>query len=157
MIDGLWRLALRVAHRLLRGWWWLRRPEAFGAYVAVWCDDRLLVIRNSYKPGVTLPCGALDRNEAPREGASRELREEVGIDLPAATLREAGLVILEHLHRLDHGHFFEVTLAAEPAVEIDRREVVWAAFVAEQELAALPLVPHLREYLRRRSERPLTQ
>ena len=53
-VDGAWRAAYIVAYRLLRVWWFFRRPLIRGAFVAVWPDNALLVIRNSYRPEETL-------------------------------------------------------------------------------------------------------
>ncbi len=47
----------------------------------------------------------------------------------------------------DHAHFFELHLENEPRVHVDNREVVWAEFVPETELAGRPLIPHVRSYL----------
>ena len=147
MADSLWRIALRGAYVLLRAWWWLRRPTVRGAYVAVWCGDRLLLVRNSYRSGETVPCGAVKRAERPAQAAVRELFEEVGIDVPEAVLRFAREVVVEFENKADHAHFFELRVTPEPAVRIDRREVVWAGFVPRSKLRERPLLPHLRGYL----------
>jgi len=146
-MDWLWRIGLSVAHRVLRVWWFVARPDAHGAYVALWHGERVLVIRNSYKPGVTLPCGSIGRRETPLECALRELREEVGIELAPEQLREAGRYRVTAYHRLDHAVVFEAEVAEPPQVAIDRREVVWAGFCDAGELERLPLVPHVVAYL----------
>ena len=79
MLDAAIRTAYRLGYPVFRLWWFVRRPRVRGAYVAVWHDGRLLLIRNSYKTGETVPCGGLRRGESPRAGARRELEEEVGI------------------------------------------------------------------------------
>ena len=56
MTNALVRLVLRAAYRLARAWWFVRRPEAHGAFVAVWHADRLLLVRNSYRGGECVPC-----------------------------------------------------------------------------------------------------
>ena len=76
------RLALRTIYRL--GYrvmplvWRLTRPNVEGAMVAVRCKDRILFVRNSYRPEWTLPGGGVEPHEAPIEAAVRELREEIG-------------------------------------------------------------------------------
>ena len=147
LIDLLFRLAYRLAHRLLRLWWWLRRPVALGAAVALWDGDRLLVVRTSYHDLVDLPGGGLDRGEAPRAGAVRELREETGIQAPAAELDEAGDYAFEDLHRRITAWVFAWRPALAPAPVIDRREIVWAGYLDRAELARAPLSPLLRLYL----------
>jgi 8-oxo-dGTP pyrophosphatase MutT (NUDIX family) len=146
-MDPLFRLAYRLAHRLLRLWWRLRRPVALGAAVALWDGDRLLVVRASYHDQVDLPGGGLDRGEAPRAGAVRELREETGIRAPAAELAEAGDYAFEDLHRRITAWVFAWRPAPAPVPVIDRREIVWAGYLNRAELARAPLSPLLRLYL----------
>jgi 8-oxo-dGTP diphosphatase len=150
MSDALWRIALRCAYRLLRVWWWLFRPEVHGAYVAVWRDDQLLLIRNSYRRGETVPCGAIGRRESVRAAAASELAEEVGIVVGEDELSFACEVTVAFESKTDHAHFFELRVGGEVPVRIDRREVSWAEFVPAAELADRPLVPHLRAYLDQR-------
>lgn len=152
MLDLLWRTGLRIAIRLLRLVWFFQRPDANGAYVAVWCDGRLLIIRNSYRNGETVPCGAIDRGETPVQAAVRELAEEAGITAATADLHFACEVTVDFDFKVDHAHFFELHLEAEPVVKIDNREVVWAQFIPEGELRERPLLPHVRSYLAARQE-----
>ena len=145
--DRLWRVCLTVAYPVLRLWWWVRRPVAHGGYVAVWCRGRLLLVRNSYRAGETVPSGSLQRGESEREAACRELAEEVGIVTRPERLRPAGEIVVRFESKEDHAHFFELELDREPAVRIDRREVVWAAFYSRNQLWTRPLMPHVRAYL----------
>jgi 8-oxo-dGTP pyrophosphatase MutT (NUDIX family) len=146
-IDPLFRLGYRSAHRLLRLWWRLRRPVALGAAVAVWDGERLLVIRTSYHDQVDLPGGGLDRGEAPKEGAVRELREETGIEAPAGELAEAGPYAFEDLHRRITAWVFAWRPVLAPVPVIDRREIVWAGYLDRAALDRAPLSPLLRLYL----------
>ncbi len=154
MIDRMWRAGLFVAYRAARAWWFVRRPSVRSAYVAVWWDGRLLVIRNSYKRGETVPCGGLRRGESPRSGARRELEEEVGIAVAESALVPALDWVMEHESTRDHVHFFEVHLADRPAVQVDRREVVWGEFFGLEELASRPLNRPVRHYLSARDDEP---
>jgi 8-oxo-dGTP pyrophosphatase MutT (NUDIX family) len=160
MLDRVVRAALIVAHRILRVWWFVRRPPIEGAAVVVRRRSTApgaagewewLLVANSYKSGWTLPGGGIRSGEPPRSCARRELREEVGIDIPEARLEERGQLLLEYYGRPDNVHFFELTLGDDetPDVRIDRREVIEARFVKLPEMQALELVPHLAEYLRR--------
>lgn len=147
ILDRVWRAAFWVAYRLARAWWFVRRPSVRGAYVALWCGDELLLIRNSYKRGETVPCGGIGRRESPRAAARRELREEVGIVLDESDLLPVFESLVEFDFTHDHCFFFEATLPNRPLFSIDRREVIWADFVRADELAGRPLVPHVQRYL----------
>lgn len=151
-IDALWRSSLRVAYRALRVWWAIRRPAAHGAFVAVWWEDRLLLVRNSYRPGESVPAGRIRRGEPPVEGAARELLEEVGIAAGPAELAGAGVHVVEFEDKTDHAHFFELRVDARVEPRIDRREVVHAEWVRESALPQRPLLPHTRAYLESRSQ-----
>lgn len=128
-------------------WWMLRRPTLHGAYVALWCQGRLLLIRNSYKRGETLPCGGLHRGESHRAAARRELAEEVGIEVPEDALRFAEEILFQGRYASDRAQFFELEFETEPEIQIDHREVVWAGFCPSEELEQRPLVGSVRIYV----------
>lgn len=153
LLDLGFRLAFRGAYRLLSVYWYVRRPATHGVNVAVWCDGSLLVLRNSYRPGISLPGGGVGRRESRREAAARELREEVGVLCPAELLRPALSARSNHEHKDDVVHIFELSLAQRPHITIDRREVVWASFLPLDEVRALAGCPQLRAYLDQLSAR----
>lgn len=148
------RTLLRAGHPLARLWWRLTRPSASGAYVVV-CRHRdtpreaWLFVRNSYKPGLTLPGGGIDRGESPHAAGLRETREEVGVALAGDRLRATGDFVIEHLHRLDHVHFFEFELGDDETLvpRPDGREVVWADFIELRGLDSEAVVAPVRRYL----------
>ena len=146
-IDFCWRAVLVVAYRGLRAYWFVVRPETQGVYVAVWVRGNLLVIRNSYRSGISLPGGAVDRGEGVAGAAARELSEEVGIEVEVATLRFAKTYVVNHEYHHDHVSFFEIEMEQEPVVSIDRREVVWAGFRGAEDVKCDEIVTPLRLYL----------
>jgi len=152
MLDSLVRAVLWLGYRVLRISWLFHRPQLVGSCVAVWHRKRLLLIRNSYKSGETLPGGGIHRGESPREAARRELAEEVGLEVPPEQLEFA--VEIDYVGRKadDHVHFFELHLASEPTLSIDRREVIWAGFCPSTQLAERPLIGCIRAYIEQREE-----
>lgn len=146
-IDALWRAALRVAYRLQLAWWFVRRPAIVGAYVAVWHEDRLLVIRNSYRQRFSLPAGGLKRRETPRGAAARELREEAGIDVAEERFAYHGEIVHVSSYAEDHAHVFELRCDTPPAFQVDGREVVWAGFLTPAEALERGVVGVVRRYL----------
>jgi 8-oxo-dGTP pyrophosphatase MutT (NUDIX family) len=149
MRDLAWRIAMRVAYRLRLAWWFVRRPEIHGSYIAIWHGERVLVIRNSYRRLLSFPAGGRWRGESLLEAAARELREEVGIRAELAQLAYCGEFVHRTSYAEDHGHVFELFCDAAPEVRIDRREVTWADFLAPDDALARGVVGVVRLYLER--------
>jgi 8-oxo-dGTP pyrophosphatase MutT (NUDIX family) len=151
MINALIRAVYRVAHRGLRLLWFIRRPETTGALVAVWHRGRVLLVKNSYRRQLTLPGGYVRAREDRRTAAARELREEVGIRVQPKRLVHAyhGTHFFEY--RKDTLDIYELEIDEAPRVQVDDREVVRAEFHTPEEALDLSIVPHLEEYLSRRS------
>jgi 8-oxo-dGTP diphosphatase len=148
LADSALRIAYRIAFRLLRLWWYLRRPDQHGAMVAVWSGGRVLVLRLSYRRTLELPGGSIARRESAAAAACRELGEETGLLARPGDLRHGREIVLWRDYRRDHVTVFEFVVAdPPPALVIDRREVVAAEFMApEAALRAAPS-PFLRAYL----------
>lgn len=151
LVDRGWHVGLRVAYWALLVYWRVLRPRTFGVYVAVWNRGRLLLVQHSYKTGWATPAGRRRRRESPEAAARRELREEVGIDAADGALRPALQMISRTHGNEDHLDFFELELPGEPALALDGREVIRAAFATPAEALALDLLPPVREYLARRA------
>ena len=49
-------------------------------------DDRILLVQPTYKPTWELPGGAVEAGESPAACAAREVKEELGVDLPIGRL-----------------------------------------------------------------------
>ncbi len=148
---------MRAGYRCLywsaRLFWFVTRPQTSGGVVAVWSGGRVLLMRSSYRPYYGFPGGFLRRGEAPVNGAARELREELGLTIPAAQLRQAWHGVMTFEHRQDTITIFEASLDAAPDVTPNRREVAWAGWKSPAEALEMNLLPHVRDYLLRTSSR----
>ena len=121
MIDAMFRLAYRSAYQLMRVYWAVRRPLTHGSLVAIWVNERILLVRNSYVRYFSLPGGYVKSGESGKDAAIRELREEIGL--------------------------YQLNLDNEPRIEVDHREVVAAAFYSPSEALGLQLFAPLRQHI----------
>ncbi len=150
MLDASIRLGYRAAHRVRRAYWFVRRPRTHGALVAIWFEGKVLLVRSSYRAQRSLPGGYVRRNEHPRDAAARELREELGIRVPAGSLEHAYGGVHPFENRDDHVDIFELQMDTSPSIRVDGREVVWAGLCTVREALAMDLVPHVVDYLKDR-------
>lgn len=150
VVDLGFRTAYRVAHRMLRAYWRVRRPSTHGALVAVWHQGRLLLVKNSYRRHYTLPGGYVRPHETAAAAAQRELLEEVRLRVPLERLREVYSRTHPFENRQDKVTIVEVEVDEPPRFDVDNREVVWAGFESPEQVLRRPIVPHLAEYLRER-------
>jgi 8-oxo-dGTP pyrophosphatase MutT (NUDIX family) len=147
--DAFWRLVLRLVYRPRRRLWRWFGLERGGVCVAVRSGDAVLLVRHSYRPRLDFPGGGLDRGEAPEACARRELREELGLEVPPA-----GLIPLGRLRPAEgdprvRNHLFEWRVDRIPEVRIDRRELIWAGAVRPAAVPKADRALAVRWYLRR--------
>jgi len=112
-------------------------------------DDRVLLLRTT-EGGWSLPAGAIDPGESPREAVVRETREESGLEVrPVALLDVLGGRGFRHMYR--NGDEVEGTICVfrcevvGGTLHCDGSETTEAAWVtADEAMARLPL-PFPRE------------
>lgn len=153
LADRLFQTGYFLAYRVLRAWWFLRRPKHRGAVVALWHHGLLLVVRSSYRPRWDLPGGGVGPGEDAKTAALRELQEELGLTLPpdALTLAQAEEMFFDYRH--DHVSVFEAVLPERPAIRVDNREIVAAAFRAPAAVIASGVSDYLARYIEHHGER----
>jgi len=79
-MNSLLRLLLGALHRLLKAFWFVRRPRTFGAHaLALTRAGNVVLVKLRYAPGWRLPGGGRGADEDPRDAVLRELREEIGL------------------------------------------------------------------------------
>ena len=147
MVQSTLRVAYRCAHLALRSYWFVRRPATSGALAALWHDGRILLVKNSYRRQYSLPGGYVRPGEDPRDAASREVREEIRVDVAPHTFELAYHGTKPFEYRKDTLDIYEAQLDAPPAHRIDNVEVVWAGLKTPGEARAMDIVPHLSDYL----------
>ena len=146
-MDALYRWFYRAAYIGMRTFWFVFRPQTRGVNVALWHAGELLLVRNSYRPGYTLPGGYIRFRETAREAAVREVREELQLSIGGSELLAWGWIDIRQEFKRDRVMIFEMHCAARPVVRIDNREVVAACFVRPDEVQrrrpAAPLAAYL--------------
>jgi 8-oxo-dGTP pyrophosphatase MutT (NUDIX family) len=118
----------------------------------IWCKEKVLLVRTSYRSVWTAPGGSIEGSEFPVDAAVREVSEELGLQLSGDVLHLA--LISEHYwdNRHDRVHLFETQLSELPAIELDNREIVGARFVTLAEALSFDLPPYLRDYFRLKAD-----
>lgn len=152
-IDALFRLFYRVAYQGARVYWRLTMRPNRGALVMIWCDQKLLIIKNSYVGYYSLPGGNVKTGEDPRAAAVRELREEIGLRISPDRLTMLLDVTNQWEGRPDHVSIFLLEVDVAPTISVDNREVVLAEWVTKQEALARRLFPPLRQAITRHEPR----
>jgi len=147
LVDAGWRTVYWLGYRLLRVWWFVRRPSSYGAMVAVWCEGHLLILRQSYRAELGFPGGSIAAGEPMVLTACRELHEELGLRVTPEALSHLREVVLSWEHRRDHVSLFELRLQHPPTLSLDNREIIAADFLPPRAVLALPISPIVRAYL----------
>lgn len=147
LLDKIIRITYRVAYLGHLAVNFFYRPKTRGAYVALWLEGKILLIRNSYKSVYTLPCGGIERGETPVEAAHRELLEEVGLDVPIKNFQPVCQLVNHTEFKHDHIFMFEIQLKTPPRLKVDGREVVWLGFRDLKSALTMPVFPPVQDYL----------
>jgi ADP-ribose pyrophosphatase YjhB (NUDIX family) len=125
----LHRALMPLAHRLRHAWRrWRGTPIAGVSVVITNLGGDVLLLKHSYGPDVwALPGGGLKPGEDPLLAARREVREELGIELPAI---ELFATMEEVISRSPHTAYLFAAICDQP----DRREIIEARFFPSHSL-----------------------
>ncbi|MEU3168279.1 NUDIX hydrolase [Streptosporangium sp. NPDC006930] len=68
--------------------WYATLPTVFVSACMLITDaeDRVLLVKPNYRPGWNFPGGVVEEGEAPHDGATREVAEELGVSVKAGDL-----------------------------------------------------------------------
>jgi 8-oxo-dGTP pyrophosphatase MutT (NUDIX family) len=136
------RLAYRSAYVVLRGYWFVRRPQVAGVKCVLTDRDRVLLVQHTYGDrGWDLPGGSLKRGEMPIEAARREMGEELGVMIDEWL--PLGRVLANMHHRHDTMYCFRAELR-DSHITVDRGELAAVRWFPQR---GLP--PDLAEHARR--------
>jgi 8-oxo-dGTP pyrophosphatase MutT (NUDIX family) len=147
LVDLSFQSAYRLAYRMMRVYWALRRPSTHGALVTLWNRGELLLVQNSYVSYRSLPGGYVAKNETGPQAAVRELREEIGISASTDQLSKVFDEVKDWEGKRDHVEIFALELDERPTIQIDYREVVSAGWFSPERALELDLFPPIRRVL----------
>jgi ADP-ribose pyrophosphatase YjhB (NUDIX family) len=127
------RLGYRVAYRLAQVWWFVARPDTHGVKGILRDGDRILLVRHTYgdRNRWDVPGGHAHPGEPPSDAVRREMREELGLDVPWEPVGALGASTDNKLERV---HCFVAERPPGP-LRIARGELAEAQWFA---LDALP-------------------
>jgi len=137
--DSLYRILYQFAYPVMKLYWHFFKQATHGAQVAVWVDNSVLLIRNSYRSEYCFPGGHINQNETALQAAVRELREETGIHVNAKQLQQIKKITFQRNGVTCTDRIFKCQLNTIPNIKIDNREVVEAFFVSIPDCNALSL------------------
>ena len=123
------------------------RPKVRGAYVVVIYNCNLLIIKNSYKKGWTLPCGMIDSGETESAGAKRELLEEVGISCEESDLQFLQMHLSTKGYKSDYQYFYLLAMNSSPKIKLDMREVIEYRWISKSEMEQYSIPEGVRKVL----------
>lgn len=143
------RFFLWIAYRLALIYWFIFRPAVTGSYVAVWHQDDLLMVENSYRAGWTFPSGGKRRDETYKAAAIREMWEEVRIKASVDELVETQFFSTTIEFRDDRSVVFEFHPEQRPEYVVDGFEIAAASWMPFETLRStdLLLAPIVRQYI----------
>ncbi|MFV1990100.1 MAG: NUDIX domain-containing protein [Acidimicrobiales bacterium] len=100
-----------LLYRMVQTWWRIRPPKITVGVRALVIDDeeRICLVRHTYRPGWFLPGGGIKVGESLVEGMARELLEETGIQASSRPHRIQGVYSSFAEHKSDHIIVFVVT------------------------------------------------
>jgi 8-oxo-dGTP pyrophosphatase MutT (NUDIX family) len=99
MIKKIIRFSRPIILPVVYMFWYISKPNTRGTKVVIVNEDKILLIKNTYGYGWTLPGGGIKTSEEPEQAAIREVFEEVGITI--AEIIEVDIFTTNHQHKKD--------------------------------------------------------
>ena len=120
--------------------WYASLPTVYVSAGMLTTDaaDRMLIVKPNYRPHWGIPGGIVEDGEAPHDGATREIAEELGLDLPAGDLLVVDWIPAEGVRpRAVLSYLFDGgTIDGQATIRLQKEELDDAQFVTWAEAEA---------------------
>ena len=131
-MDKLKPFLYKHGYRLLRIYWFFRRPTTQGVRCVVVHGDTVLLVKHTYGSAYwTTVGGGIQSGESLEQAVVREVHEEVGLVLDNAF--KIGEVFHEQEYKKDTVHVF-LGFTSQPDVRLDKAEIASAKWVSIKNL-----------------------
>ena len=114
----------------------LEKRMSSGAVALKTDDDRVVVVKATYKRYWSFPGGVIDRGETPRQAAAREVLEEVGIRVDPETLQFR--LVADRVSEIAQTYqfVFEARINDDDiaGIQLDEHEIAEVAIVTRQQI-----------------------
>ena len=146
-IDLAFQQAYRIAYFFLKLSWRVFRRDTQGAQVMLWVNGEILLVRSSYRNEFTFPGGYINPNEKAATAASRELAEEVNINVSESSMKLRKKIENHENGRQSIDYIFNCVLKKYPTFSVDNREIIEAVFVSPATALKFPLHYTVRDLI----------
>jgi ADP-ribose pyrophosphatase YjhB (NUDIX family) len=129
-----------IAYPLLTIYWFIFHPKTQGVKVIIKYQNQILFIENTYRHNYWyIPGGGIKKNEGPKEAGTREIKEELGIELKQ--IKAHGSLTFSDEYKRDQVWVYSASVN-DPKFSIDPKEIKKAKWIKVKNFAHEDLSPN---------------
>lgn len=133
-------------------WYWKRfNIQTQGVRIMAVYNQQLILVRHWYNPLWVMPGGGIKKHETPEQSATRELREEIGIQVDQFDYK-LGSYSNNKEGKNDTVHCFVIDLKEKPIINkkrfnIEVSDIIWGSMQDLPESTSIATRTRIAEYL----------